>query len=158
MRESLLRSLINPHDLQRGEKLELLHDVHMRRRQSISMQPETVTSVARPQSGAERRREQRICEPFPARVKGVDVNGASFEVDTAIDNISVGCLYLRLVPCVKEGTKLSVIFRLSTAVDNLASAARVEVKGEVLRMDAKIGGVCGVAIGYKLRRFYYAGV
>jgi hypothetical protein len=103
----------------------------------------------------ERRQRQRICDPFPARVKGISADGTSFEVDTVIDNISPGCLYLRLMPCVERGAKLSVIFRLSSSAEKAASSPRAEVTGEVLRADPR-DGAWGVAFTYKLRRFYFA--
>jgi hypothetical protein len=103
----------------------------------------------------ERRQRQRISDPFPARVKGISADGTSFEVDTVIDNISPGCLYLRLMPCVERGAKLSVVFRLSSSAEKAASSPRAEVTGEVLRTDPR-DGAWGVAFTYKLRRFYFA--
>jgi hypothetical protein len=105
---------------------------------------------------SERRREQRIREPFPARVEGVDTDGKSFEADTVIDNINTDCLYVRLLPPLERGANLSVAFRLSVASGKSATSARVELKGEVIRVDSIPADVRGVVVAYKLRRFYFA--
>lgn len=104
----------------------------------------------------ERRQQRRICDPFPAKVKGVNVDGVAFEVDTVIDNISSACLYLRLMSFIERGARVRVTFRLSGSVKKAESSPMAEVTGEVLRADTKPGGVCGVAIGYKLHRFHFA--
>ena len=105
---------------------------------------------------SERRREQRIREPFPARVEGIDKDGKSFEADTVIDNINTDCLYVRLLACLERGANLSVAFRLSVAAGKAATSPRVEVKGKVIRIDSIPADVRGVAVAYTLERFYFA--
>ena len=63
--------------------------------------------------GADRRRHPRLYTPFPATLRGKDASGESFEVNAVLDNISAGGLYVRLERCVKRGTRLFVIVRLS---------------------------------------------
>ena len=62
----------------------------------------------------ERRRHLRLYEPFPATVRGVDASGEPFEVSTVLDNISASGLYMQLGRCVKRGTKLFILVRMST--------------------------------------------
>ena len=107
-------------------------------------------------NGSERRREQRICEPFPARVRAIDRDGIAFEADTVIDNINTNGLYLRLMFCLTRGAELSVEFRLCCSAEKAATSPRAKVKGEVVRVDPKPGRVWGVAITYKLQQFYFA--
>ena len=107
-------------------------------------------------NGSERRRQQRISGPFPATVKGTDKDGKSFAADTVIDNINSDCLYVRLLTRLERGANLSVAFRLSIAADKVATSPRVEVKGEVIRVDSMPPDGQGVVIAYKLRRFYFA--
>ena len=64
--------------------------------------------------GKERRRHIRLCASFPVMVRGQDTSGESFEVNTVLENISAGGLYVRLGRCVKQGTKLFAVVRLST--------------------------------------------
>lgn len=108
----------------------------------------------RPYGGPhERRRAERIFIPFPAVVEGADVEGLDFKVNTVLDNLSKGGLYLRLIPCVSVGAKLSVVFRLSGSVDSEATSPKIAIKGEVLRVDRKEGGACGIAVKYDPPRF-----
>lgn len=99
--------------------------------------------------------KQRICSPFPVVVKGTDIDGTAFEVSTVTDNLSEGYLYVRLMPCVVCGAKLSVTLQLSASVMS-AATTRVEINGVVIRLDFKPGGVCGVAVAFEQHRFIYS--
>jgi len=101
----------------------------------------------------ERRSKPRIYIPFPATVSGVDEDGEEFMVSATIDNLSSGGLYVRIVPCVKIGARLLIIFRLSTAATAGKLSPRVSVKGRVIRVDRKFEGVCGVAVKFGFARF-----
>ena len=115
-----------------------------------------MTFISLVRNKSERRREQRIREPFPAIVEGVDKDGKSFEADTVIDNINSDCLYVRLLPLLERGACLSVAFRLSVASGKAATSAHVELKGEVIRVDSIPADVRGVVVAYALQRFYFA--
>lgn len=108
-----------------------------------------VTSAPR----GERRGKPRIHVPFPARVQGVDVNGEPFEVETVLDNLSGRGFYLRMMPYVETGTKLTVVITLSTAAPEKGEAPRVKVLGTALRVETKPGGVCGVAATFSHPHF-----
>ena len=86
--------------------------------------------------GVDRRRHMRLYEPFPAIVRGVDANGESFEVNTVLDNISAGGLYVRLGRCVKRGTRFFVLVRLSTTPEGWSARVR---RGTIFRLCAKHG-------------------
>lgn len=101
----------------------------------------------------DRRSKERVYIPFPATVEGVDINGAEFKVDTVLDNLSREGLYLRMIPCVDIGTKLSIIFSLSSATSMDGSTPRVALRGEVLRSEQKPGGICGIAVKINPVRF-----
>jgi hypothetical protein len=115
-----------------------------------------VTFISLVTTESERRREQRIREPFPARVEGIDTDGKSFKTDTVIDNINTNCLYVRLLHPVERGANLSVAFRLSLASARAKTSARVKLIGEVIRVDSIPADVRGVVVAYKLQRFYFA--
>ncbi len=96
----------------------------------------------------ERRGKPRICVPFHAKVKGVDEKGDAFDVDTVLDNISGDGLYLRLMPCVEQGTKLSLVLGLHSASKATDGDARFSIDGVVRRVEKRTGGACGVAVTF----------
>lgn len=102
---------------------------------------------------SEQRRNVRIHIPFPAVVEGVDKTGQQFKIDTVLDNLSKDGLYMRLLPGVETGSKLHIVFRLSSTVGAEPSAPRVAVEGRVLRVEEKPGGACGVAVHFDPARF-----
>ncbi len=114
---------------------------------------------------AERRRQSRIYAPFPARVSGADVDGKSFEIVTVVDNLSANSLYLRLMPCVERGARLSIVIELAAgrgirqvnagidAAANDSRSPRIAIKGRIVRVDEKAGGACGVAVFFEEYEF-----
>ena len=75
--------------------------------------------------------------------------GEVFDVATVLDNISGDGLYLRLMPCVEQGTKLSLVVGLERVADGTNDAARFSIDGVVRRVEKKSGGACGVAITFR---------
>lgn len=104
-------------------------------------------------AGPERRRKPRIDGPFPACIYAVDGAGESFEVNTVLNDISAGGLYLRLRPIIEPGTTLFIITRLSPAAGLEALAPRVALHGVVVRAELKPDGECGVAVAFSHHRF-----
>jgi len=102
---------------------------------------------------AQRRKEERIQTPFPATVRGVDINREAFEVTTVVDNLSAGGLYLRLVQHVEEGAKMSVSVRLSTSPVVECPGPVVLLHSKVLRVEPKPGGIYGLALSIIHSRF-----
>ena len=111
---------------------------------------ESTDSSSTSYTGPERRRKLRLYGPFPAKVRGVDVNGKIFKVETVLDNISAGGLYVRLRQQVDLDAILFVITRLSTRE---VRAPRVAVRGKVLRIEQKSDDECGVVIVITRHRF-----
>lgn len=104
-------------------------------------------------SGVDRRRHPRLYEPFPAMVSGVDTGGTAFRIKTELNNFSAGGLGVRLMQCVASGAKLFAIVRISTAVDPEAPAARVAVRGVVVRTEPQPDGLWGVGVQFRRHRF-----
>jgi PilZ domain len=104
-------------------------------------------SQSRPTGVTERRRSARIDVPFPATVEGVDVDGDAFLVTTVLDNLCKEGVYLRLIPCVQVGSDLSI--SVAAEIDS----PRVSVRGQVMRVELKDGGACGVAVKIHPARF-----
>jgi hypothetical protein len=103
--------------------------------------------------GAERRSKPRIKGSFPAVVHGVDAGNETFQIETTIDNLSAGGLYLRLRQRLEPGTTLFVVTSLSTHGRANASAPRLALHGVVVRAELTPGGKCGVAVALSNYRF-----
>lgn len=101
----------------------------------------------------DRRSKPRICVPFHATVWGVNNEGEKFTVDTVLDNMSGDGLYMRMMPSVKQGTRLSIEIRLHTPSQGADGSSRTLVEGIVLRFENKAGGVSGVAVAFDRVRF-----
>ncbi|MGH9932228.1 MAG: PilZ domain-containing protein [Pyrinomonadaceae bacterium] len=106
-----------------------------------------------PSERSDRRAKPRICVPFPAKVEGRDKNGEDFKVQTVLDNLSADGLYLRMVPYVEPGTKISILLKLVTTADLVEAVPRFAIDGVVIRSEEKIGGARGVAVTFDRVRF-----
>lgn len=95
----------------------------------------------------------RLYEPFPITVRGVDANGESFEVNTVLDNISAGGLYMRLGRRVEVGARLFAIVRLSITQSEPVSVPRVAIRGVVVRIEPLPDSTWGVAVKFTHHRF-----
>jgi len=84
-------------------------------------------------------------------VRGVNAAGEAFEVESVLDNLSSGGLYLRLAQRVKKRTKLEFLIRMSAAAH--ADAATVQARGVVLRVEARPAGLFGLAVKLTRHRF-----
>ena len=97
----------------------------------------------------ERRRHPRVHLPFPASVEGVDDGGEPFRVETALDDLSAGGVYLRLHKRVRPGAVLTVTARFSRVPGR---GIVVRMTGKALRVEPKPGGAFGVAVLAEERR------
>ena len=98
---------------------------------------------------AERRRNLRIRLPFPATVAGQTAGGRAFQVDTVLDDLSVGGVYLRLVESVPLGAGVSITTRFSPVTDG---GLVVRLQGKVVRVEPKPGGAFGVAVAVEAKQ------
>lgn len=96
----------------------------------------------------ERRWKPRINKSFPAKVRGINSAGESFEVASLLDNVSATGLYMRLLQNVECGTKLFVAFQFTPA-------AVVAIKGPVVRVEMLPNGALGIAVKIVHRHFIY---
>ena len=119
----------------------------------MDIDPDSIDRPLNSLHDVERRHKPRIYYPFPAMVSGIDGSGKTFEIETTIDNMCAGGLYLRLTPNVQVGTKLSIIVRLSSTTVSAKAAPQVEIDGVVLRSEERQNGRTGVGIGFERHRF-----
>jgi hypothetical protein len=103
--------------------------------------------------GQERRASPRTDTSFPATVRGVDATGDILDVETVLDNLSGGGLYVRLQQRVAQGAHLAVGIRLSEA-GVPGRAARVAARGVVLRVEPAPDGRFGLAIRFTKSRVF----
>ena len=101
----------------------------------------------------EKRSKLRISVPFHAKVHGVDFTGKAFLVETVLDNISADGLYMRIVPSLEPGAKLSIDVGLHTQSHVTEDSPHFSVDGVVLRTEEKPGGARGVAVSFAKVRF-----
>jgi hypothetical protein len=109
--------------------------------------------LAVPPKNREKRSKLRISVPFHAKVHGVDLTGKAFLVETVLDNISADGLYMRIVPSLEPGARLSIDVGLHTQSHVTEDSPRFSVDGVVLRTEQKPGGACGVAVSFAKVRF-----
>ena len=103
----------------------------------------------------ERRLSPRMSLPYAARLWSLDAAGrALWKEDTALVNISSGGLYLRLNRHIKEGARVHVAVRLSTAPPESTGALRLVAHGMVLRAEPQPDSTCGVAVEFSRRRVF----
>jgi hypothetical protein len=98
--------------------------------------------------GQEQRKQQRIYEPFPAKIAGKGPGGDSFEAETLLDDLSAGGLYTRLDRHIDTGAKLSFEIRLARAESHENVGQRVAAEGVVLRSEPQPDGRCGIAVRF----------
>lgn len=103
--------------------------------------------------GRDQRAKPRISVPFPADVQGKDEKGEEFSITTVLDNVSGDGLYLRMMPSVDLGAKLSIVLRLLTPSNLVDAEPRFAIDGVVVRAEEKTGGACGVAVTFDRVRF-----
>jgi len=95
----------------------------------------------------ERRSKPRIAASSQATVHGLNERGEPFKVDTVIDNISAGGLFIWLPQCLEQGATLLVVSQLAKPNNGPAvTAPLVAIHGFVLRACPTQSGLCGVAI------------
>lgn len=75
--------------------------------------------------------------------------GEPFHVQTVLDDMSAGGIYLRMIDRVAEGAELSVTARFSV-VTNKGLVVRLE--GKVVRVEPRPGGAFGVAVAVERRQ------
>jgi hypothetical protein len=86
-------------------------------------------------------------------VHGKDEKGDEFNITTVLDNVSGNGLYLRMMPCVHLGAKLSIMVKLFTPSDLTVAQPRFAIEGVVVRAEKKTGSACGVAVTFDRVRF-----
>jgi c-di-GMP-binding flagellar brake protein YcgR len=106
--------------------------------------------VTRNDGSKERRKKPRISNPLRVAVSSVNVAGEAFTLETVLDNLSAGGMYVRLPQRVGIGTKVFSVIHLADA--RRPDEGRVALSGVALRSDLGFGS-CGLAVAFKRHRF-----
>jgi hypothetical protein len=101
----------------------------------------------------ERRGRPRVEQPFPVTVRGLDAMGEPLDIDTVLDNMSVGGLYVRIPRRIEPGARLTVGIRLSVPEAQERTAC-VATRGMVLRVESAPGGEHGLAVAFTKYRVF----
>ena len=112
-------------------------------------QPRTAFTTEGPR---ERRGTGRIRTPVLVRIRKVGAGHAS-DVTSVIDNLGAGGFYVRLMQRLEPGARLVGFIKFVNGCGEAKEAARVAVRGNVLRVDELPGGVYGVAV--KIRQYKF---
>jgi hypothetical protein len=107
-----------------------------------------------PQNRGGRRRSERLYEPFPILIRGMDARGEGFALETVLNHFSACDFYVLLPHRLGPGAKLFAVVRLSLAPAEVP-AARVALRGLVLRVDPLPSGLYGTAVRITRHRFLY---
>jgi hypothetical protein len=103
-------------------------------------------------SERERRRQERIYEPFPVTICGVDASDKAFEIQAVLDNFNASSFRVQLQRRVKRSAKVLAILRLSTSLPDLP-APRLAVLGMVLGVEPQNDGTWSIAVDFARHRF-----
>jgi len=101
--------------------------------------------------GRERRRSPRLAAPFPATVRGTEPGGKRFQHVTRVDDISHDGLHMVLPVRSKVGARVFAVVRMSES--DSAPAAKLAVRGVVVRVAARPDGRVGLGVRFACWRF-----
>ncbi len=89
----------------------------------------------------QRRLKPRIDLPIPATLRGNDASGNPFDLEVAIDNLSVGGFHVRLERRLEVATSLLALIRIA--------GMEVEATGAVRWVDSKPDGSFGHGVAFQ---------
>ena len=91
----------------------------------------------------ERRGKPRLREPFPATVRGVDMDGRAFQLHAELGNMSSSGLYFRMAHGVKIGEDLNFSIKFTNGISTGATA---HVLARVVRVEPGLDGLNGLGL------------
>jgi hypothetical protein len=101
----------------------------------------------------ERRANPRTETSFVVTVRGPDADGHLMDIDTWLDNLSGGGMYVRIPQRVNPGARLAVGIRFAEAGTS-GRVPRVAGRGVALRVEAADDGRFGVALAFTTTRVF----
>jgi|RhiMetdeSRZDD1v2_1073273.scaffolds.fasta_scaffold2048870_2 hypothetical protein len=104
-------------------------------------------------ANAARRRKPRVAVRLSAIVRGTEAGGKRFEVLGRTLELGGGGVYLDLPRAVDVPSPVFVAIRFGDAGERGSPAPLLAVRGTALRVDSRVDGGIGVAVGLKNYRF-----
>jgi len=92
----------------------------------------------------ERRSKSRIEGPIPATLRGSDTSGESFEIETMVDNLSVGGFHVSLERRLAVAASLFALIRFT--------GMKIEANGVVKRVEPQRDGLFGLGVAFESYR------
>ena len=92
-------------------------------------------------ASGERRGKQRLRNPLPARVWGIDSEGEIVGFDCLLDNLSSSGLFLKIPRSLRPSSQISLVVRLLNGSGLMAA-----IRGKVLRDEPQLDGSRGIAV------------
>ncbi len=89
----------------------------------------------------QRRRKPRIDLPIPATLRGSDTSGKPFDIEAALDNLSVGGFHVRLERRLELATSLFALIRIA--------GMEIEATGVVRWVKSKPDGSFGHGVAFE---------
>ncbi len=100
----------------------------------------------------DRRIKPRIECDYPAIIEGYNGEGAKYNDQATLANLSASGLFMLANRYIENGTKLSVTVLLSNSFED-NDAPKLATNGIVVRTEPKTNGMCGVAVKFTHYRF-----
>ncbi|HEY7441614.1 MAG TPA: PilZ domain-containing protein [Vicinamibacterales bacterium] len=101
----------------------------------------------------ERRANPRTKTSFVVTIRGTDADGHVMDIDTWLDNLSGGGMYVRIPRRITPGARLAVGIRFSEAGTS-GRVPRVAGRGVALRVEPTPDGRFGVALAFTKTRVF----
>jgi len=104
-------------------------------------------------ANAARRQKLRVAVRLSAIVRGTDAGGERFEILGRTLELGGGGFYLHLPRAVDVPSRVFVAIRFGDARETGAPVPLLAVRGTALRVDSRVDGTIGVAVGLRNYRF-----
>ena len=100
----------------------------------------------------DRRAKPRVSCDYPAIIEGIDIDGAKFNDQVKLCNLSATGLYTLANRYVENGSQITVTIQLCNSFIN-EDAPKLSTSGIVVRTEPQQNGTYGVAVKFHHYRF-----
>jgi hypothetical protein len=100
----------------------------------------------------DRRIKPRVICDYPIIIEGYDEEGNKYNENAKLANLSASGLYMKAKRKIENGSMLSVIVLLTSALIE-KDTPKIATNGIVVRTEPEVDGTCGVAIKFNNYRF-----
>jgi hypothetical protein len=101
---------------------------------------------------SDRRIKPRVVCEYPVIIEGYDGDGNKYNESARLSNLSASGLFMKAQRNIENGTTLSVIVLLTSALVE-KDTPKIATKGIVVRTEPQSDGTCGIAFKFNNYRF-----